>query len=102
MSRIIRQENTQTNPINVMDFGAVGDGVHDDTKSIQRAIDTATTFGSLDVLVSGESTESSQGRLVEFPPGVYKITDEVDLSGKSNITYNSNFITIKQSHPSCI
>lgn len=45
-------------PISVLDYGAVGDGVADDTASIQSAIDALALQG---------------GELV-FPPGTYKIT----------------------------
>jgi hypothetical protein len=42
--------------INVLDFGAKGDGVTDDTDAIQAAIDSAT-----------------RGGIVKFPRGIYKI-----------------------------
>jgi hypothetical protein len=49
--------------INVMDYGAKGDGSTDDTTTIQAAIDAAEIAG-----VSG------RGVAVIFPPGVYKTT----------------------------
>lgn len=44
--------------VNVKDFGAVGDGVHDDTAAIQAAIDMVA---------------SQDGGTVFFPPGVYLV-----------------------------
>jgi hypothetical protein len=54
--------------INVMDpqFGAVGDGVTDDTAAIQRAIDAAV--GEWDV------NNSRARRRVRIPPGFYRVT----------------------------
>ncbi|MCL4367723.1 MAG: cell wall-binding repeat-containing protein [Actinobacteria bacterium] len=50
-------------------YGAVGDGVHDDTTNIQNAINAAQTAG---------------GGLVNFPAGTYKITQPL-LVQHSNI-----------------
>lgn len=50
--------------VSVKDFGAVGDGVTDDTAAIQAAIDAAVLAG---------------GGEVKFPPGKYIITDTIDL-----------------------
>jgi len=54
-------------PVNVLDFGAVGDGVANDTIAIQAAIDSISDDGVLVV-----------------PPGTYKITSTLTLgqSGK--------------------
>ena len=49
-------------PLNVRDFGAVGDNSTDDTSAIQTAVDSLT---------------SGQG--LYFPKGTYKITNEITL-----------------------
>lgn len=41
--------------INVIDYGAVGDGITDDTEAIQKALDAAN------------------GDVVLLPPGIYRI-----------------------------
>lgn len=51
--------------VNVKDFGAKGDGKTDDRKAIQRAIDEAAR---------------RVGFRVRFPPGVYRLSGEVDGS----------------------
>lgn len=56
---------------NVVDFGAVGDGVTDDTAAIQAAIDAANAAG---------------GGIVCFPVGRYYTTGVLDL--KANVTLN--------------
>ena len=51
--------------VNVKDYGALGDGVEDDTAAIQAAI---TAAQSSDVC-----------KLVFFPSGIYRITDTLDI-----------------------
>ena len=50
--------------LNVLAFGAVGDGVTDDTAAIQAAVDAAVTVG---------------GGEVVFPPGTYKVATAIQL-----------------------
>ncbi len=51
--------------INVLDYGAVGDGETDDTAAIQRALDAA-----------------AKGDRLVFPPGVFPIKGNLD-AGKA-------------------
>lgn len=50
-------------PVNVLDQGAIGDGVADDTQAIQDAINLCQNGGT-----------------IYFPPGTYKVTSEFTLS----------------------
>lgn len=58
-------------PFNVRDFGAVGDGVADDTTAIESAIAAAATA------VGGQ-----QGAVVYFPTGTYLISNKIDLPNR--------------------
>ena len=59
--------------VNVRDFGAVGDGVHDDTEAIQAAI---AATGEPSVNAYGTKTLSAQ---VLFPKGDYLVSDSALL-----------------------
>lgn len=62
---------------NVRDFGAVGDGVTDDTAAINRA---AATYGAgSSTLRCGKDCGSTTtlGALVYFPPGTYLISSPI-------------------------
>lgn len=63
--------NTRGNVYNVKDYGAIGDGVTDDTEEIQAAIDAASTAG---------------GGIVAVPPGTWKVTASLTL--KSHVVLN--------------
>lgn len=63
--------------VSVKDFGAVGDGVADDTAAIQAAVSS---------LASGST--------LLFPPGSYKVTAPITFSGKSNVTINGYGSTV--------
>jgi len=57
-------------PANVMDFGAVGDGVTNDRDAVQAAIDSVKATGGV----------------VYFPVGTYLINTTLDLNNVRNIT----------------
>lgn len=68
-------------PISVKDFGAVGDGVTDDTAAIQAALDAAK---GADATATGRSVFS-----LYFPStegGFYKITDTLVIDGTHGLT----------------
>ncbi len=63
--------------VNVKDYGAVGNGVTDDTDAIQDAFDAA--FGS-----SGSQhgeTDRFDNKVVVFPAGNYKILSTISITG---------------------
>jgi hypothetical protein len=66
-------------PINVLDFGAVGDGVTDDTAAIQLALNQLQT-------ISGE---------LFFPAGVYKVSSQTTLTSGSKFSISGYGATIK-------
>ena len=57
--------------VNVLDFGAVGDAVTNDTAAIQAAIDYAASL--------------AYGATVVFPPGAYLTTNTITLPYKVNL-----------------
>lgn len=59
--------NSTIEKINVKDFGAIGDGITDDTQAIQDAIDYCMY------------TRPTRGGVVFIPAGIYKITDTLHL-----------------------
>lgn len=60
-----------TSHLNVRDFGAVGNGITDDTEAIQDAIDAATV---------------ANGGIVFVPAGAYKVTSTLVVNGPVSIT----------------
>lgn len=68
--------------VSVKDFGAVGDGVTDDTAAIQAAIDYAETI----------STAFSRGAEVLFPPGEY-VTNASLVVGANGVKLRGSGIT---------
>lgn len=76
---------------NVRWYGAVGDGIADDTAAIQAAIDAATS--------SQVYGFTRPGRIrIYLPSGVYKITDAIDLCDKQGLTLEGDSYTVIDAH----
>ncbi len=91
-------------PVNVMDFGATGDGVTDDTVAIQAAINSVPlSVGG----VGGPNSPAAQGGWnIYFPTGVYIISStlvigsrRVSLHGTGMIGSNSSMIKMDPAYP---
>lgn len=66
--------------VSVRDFGAVGDGVTDDTAAIQAAIDSLPQ--GVDVTVAVGVSQTTGGGILSFPAGSYKITANLNITKK--------------------
>lgn len=60
--------------LNVLDFGAAGDGIADDTDALQGALDCAMRLGKM------TDAPLSDGKVVYLPPGDYLITKPLVVS----------------------
>lgn len=70
---ILTSMNSYKLNVNVKDFGALGDGVKDDTTSIQNAIATLTN-----------------NSILYFPYGKYRVSDGFNIVNLTNITIRSD------------
>lgn len=66
--------------VNVKDYGAVGDGVADDTAAIQAAIDYIQSYGSNSQIYSNGSNNTQFGGSLYLPKGKYKITSPLVIN----------------------
>ena len=65
--------NTPNNFVSVLDFGAKGDGITDDSDAIQLALDT----------VGSTNTGGTTGGTVYMPPGIYQINKTLLIQYKN-------------------
>ncbi|MCQ6559137.1 right-handed parallel beta-helix repeat-containing protein [Paenibacillus mendelii] len=68
--------------LNVKDYGALGNGVHDDTSAIQQAVNEALTMKGT----------------VYLPSGDYKVTSQINIGGAGFITIQGAGGTTMQSN----
>jgi hypothetical protein len=65
--------NSNTCVINVKDYGAIGDGVADDTNFVQAAADAAK------LQAAGSASNENRGAVLYFPCGQYKMTEGLNF-----------------------
>lgn len=73
-------------PINVRDFGAIGDGVTDDTVAIQAAFNLA--FSSNDVNYAGIREGAANAKTIFLPAGTYRVTGALILGEVGKTVYS--------------
>ena len=77
--------------VSVADFGAVGDGVTDDTAAINAAADYMRQLAQERYIQTGAGTSSPHsvhGTCLYFPAGIYKCNSSVWLGSDSDGNYN--------------
>lgn len=78
---------------NVLDFGAKGDGIHDDTAAIQSAIAAGARCAP-----GTCSSSTTSPAIVYFPPGTYLVSSPISIYYMTQMIGNPNCLpTIKAS-----
>lgn len=65
----------------VRDYGAVGDGVTDDTVAIQRALNDGRRDANGNSIHGGNANYSGRPKALYFPPGTYLVSNTLDWVG---------------------
>ena len=79
-NQLVAELIVENNEVNVKQFGAYGDGTHDDTTAISKAL--------------------SKGGNVHLPSGSYKLTSKIDLTNISATIYGDGSVTGRGSYAS--
>lgn len=74
--------NSIVSVYNVLDFGALGDGITNDTPACQRALKAASSDG---------------GGVVFFPPGVYNLVSPILLISNCSLLGSGRYISVLKS-----
>ena len=69
--------------VSVKDFGAVGNGIADDTAAIQAAIN---------YVKSRQNAAGRYGGIIYFPTGLYKVTDTIELAATNTVDLRIAFL----------
>ncbi|KAL8363406.1 hypothetical protein RB601_009262 [Gaeumannomyces tritici] len=69
---------------NVLDYGAKGDGVADDTKAIKEAMNSGKRCGAK---CNGSTTKNA---IVYFPPGTYRISSTISMPFGTQVIGDAN------------
>ena len=97
INELLNSVDNQTNDyINIKDYGAVGDGVVDDTVAIQNAIDAA--MGS--IYKNEIRYENGYKTMIVFPAGKYKITSTI-TSYPQLVLISKGFVQLQSYEISC-
>lgn len=85
------QGYSSTNEVNVIDFGAIGNGIGDDTEAFLSAIESLTTT----------TADDSRGGVVHVPIGRYRITSTITVPPNTWLRGASESYSTRLSDKTC-